>query len=117
MSNTKITSPAKPAKRVAKPAKVVEAAPANANEGDSCELPTPAALAIDVAKSADASKKRFRMLTGVDDSAFCQKVSDALDNGYELYGSPTMTFNGTNVIVGQAVVLKDHKKKLGKKRK
>jgi hypothetical protein len=51
------------------------------------------------------------MLTGIDDSAFCQKVSDALDDGYELYGSPTMTTKGANVYVGQAVVLKKLPKK------
>jgi hypothetical protein len=33
-------------------------------------------------------------------------VTRALNEGYELYGSPTMTFNGTDVIVGQ-VVIKD----------
>ena len=46
------------------------------------------------------------MLTGPDDSKFCDKVSEALDDGYELYGSPTMTFDGEVVIVGQAVVLR-----------
>jgi len=33
-------------------------------------------------------------------------VTRALNEGYELYGSPTMTFNCTDVIVGQ-VVIKD----------
>ena len=61
--------------------------------------------------TTEGAPKRYRMLTGIDDSAFCQKVSDALDDGYELYGSPTMTFNGSNVIVGQAVVLKKKAKK------
>lgn len=55
------------------------------------------------------------MLTGIDDSAFCQKVSDALKDGYELYGSPSVTFNGKNVIAAQAVVLK--KKPAAKKKK
>ena len=61
--------------------------------------------------ATDAPRKRYRMLTGIDDSAFCQKVSDALDDGYELYGSPTMTTKGANVYVGQAVVLKKFPKK------
>ena len=61
--------------------------------------------------TTDAPRKRYRMLTGIDDSAFCQKVSDALDDGYELYGSPTMTTKGANVYVGQAVVLKKLPKK------
>jgi hypothetical protein len=70
---------------------------------DACSVPW---AKPDATATEDAPRKRFRMLTGIDDSAFCQKVSDALDEGYELYGSPTMTFNGTNVIVGQAVILK-----------
>lgn len=55
--------------------------------------------------------KRYKMLTGIDDSSFCDKVVIHLNNGYELYGSPTATFNGKNVIVGQAVVLKKLPKK------
>ena len=30
--------------------------------------------------------------------------STSLNEGYSLYGSPTMTFNGSEVIVGQVVV-------------
>ncbi len=48
---------------------------------------------------------KYRLLTGVDDRSFCEKVSRALEEGYVLYGSPTMTFNGQNVIVAQAVIL------------
>ncbi|MEY4296661.1 MAG: hypothetical protein RL016_507 [Actinomycetota bacterium] len=57
------------------------------------------------------------MLTGIDDGEFCSKVSRHLQNGYELHGSPTMTFNGKSVIVGQAVVFKKAAKKSGKKKK
>lgn len=46
---------------------------------------------------------RYRMLTGPDDEGFCRRVSAALDLGYELYGSPAMTFDGAHVIVGQAL--------------
>jgi len=46
----------------------------------------------------------YRILTGVDDAAFCHRVSDALGLGYELYGSPAATFNGESVIVAQALV-------------
>ncbi|MDW3177892.1 MAG: DUF1737 domain-containing protein [Acidimicrobiia bacterium] len=45
------------------------------------------------------------MLTGPDTSAFCERVSEALDSGYELYGSPSITFDGTTTYVAQAVVL------------
>ena len=46
----------------------------------------------------------YRLLTGPDDDAFCHRVSAALALGYELYGSPTATFDGERVIVGQALV-------------
>ena len=48
--------------------------------------------------------KVYRYLTGKDDVNFCARVTEALNSGYTLYGSPTMTFNGTDVIVGQAIV-------------
>ena len=56
----------------------------------------------------DTPKKRYRLLTGPDDAAFCQRVSQALDEGYQLYGSPAITCrpDGT-VIVAQAVILPD----------
>jgi hypothetical protein len=59
--------------------------------------------------------KRYKMLTGVDDSAFCDKVVAHLSNGYELFGAPSITFNGKDVIVGQAVVLKKLPKAAKKK--
>jgi hypothetical protein len=46
----------------------------------------------------------YRVLTGPDDDAFCHRVSEALTLGYRLHGSPAATFDGTNVIVAQAVV-------------
>jgi len=46
----------------------------------------------------------YRILTGPDDAAFCWRVSEALAMGYLLYGSPTATFNGENVIVAQALI-------------
>ena len=51
------------------------------------------------------TKLRYRLLTGPDDRAFCERVSKALDDGYELYGSPSITFNGERCIVTQALVL------------
>jgi hypothetical protein len=47
---------------------------------------------------------RYRVLTGPDDETFCRRVSAALDLGFELHGSPAVTFDGTDVIVAQAVV-------------
>ena len=45
-----------------------------------------------------------RLLTGKDDRAFCERVSEALAQGWRLYGSPTMTWDGDSVKVAQAVV-------------
>lgn len=46
----------------------------------------------------------YRILTGPDDAAFCHRVSDALALGYRLYGSPAATFDGSRVIVAQALL-------------
>ena len=46
----------------------------------------------------------YRLLTGPDDASFCRRVSEALALGYRLYGSPAATFNGSQVIVAQAVL-------------
>lgn len=48
---------------------------------------------------------RYRLLTGPDDRAFCERVSAALAEGYRLSGGPAVTFDGARVIVAQAVVL------------
>ena len=48
---------------------------------------------------------RYRLLTGADDRAFCERVSEALAAGYRLHGSPTITFDGVKVVTAQAVVL------------
>lgn len=47
---------------------------------------------------------RYRLLTGPDDAKFCHRVSEALELGYELYGSPAATFDGDQVIVAQAIL-------------
>jgi hypothetical protein len=51
-------------------------------------------------------KLKYRLLTGPDDKSFCERVSKVLDEGYELYGSPSITFDGKRCIVAQAVVLR-----------
>jgi len=48
--------------------------------------------------------KLYTLLTGPDDETFCKRVSEKLNNGWELYGSPTLTFNGVTVIAGQALI-------------
>lgn len=48
----------------------------------------------------------YKLITGKDDVQFCLRISKLLEQGYELYGSPAITFNGTDNIVAQAVTLK-----------
>lgn len=47
----------------------------------------------------------YRLLTGPDDHAFCERVSEALADGYVLFGGPAITHNGEQAVVAQAVVL------------
>ena len=53
-------------------------------------------------------KKSYRFLTGPDDASFCQRVSDALADGYVLYGDPVMVVSEGQRICGQAVILPVH---------
>jgi len=50
--------------------------------------------------------KAYRFLTGDDGSAFCHKVTAALDRGWELHGPPAYAFDAANGVMrcGQAVV-------------
>ncbi|WP_296595534.1 DUF1737 domain-containing protein [Phenylobacterium sp.] len=50
--------------------------------------------------------KAYRYLTGPDDSAFCHRVTVALNAGWSLHGSPTLTYDAESkrVICGQAIV-------------
>lgn len=54
---------------------------------------------------------RYRLLTGPDNKSFCERISQALDDGYELHGSPSITFDPVkgHCIVAQAIVLPDGK--------
>lgn len=54
---------------------------------------------------SDQPRLRYRLLTGPDERSFCEKISSALDEGYVLYGSPSVGFDGARLIAAQAVVL------------
>ncbi|MBO1765577.1 DUF1737 domain-containing protein [Allobranchiibius sp. GilTou38] len=54
---------------------------------------------------SETPRLRYRFITGTDDQAFCERVSTALNEGYVLHGSPALTYDGTRVVTGQAVVL------------
>jgi hypothetical protein len=49
--------------------------------------------------------KVYRFITGPDDSAFCHRVTAALNKGWFLHGSPALTFDPVQgrTICGQAV--------------
>ncbi|MBV1918561.1 MAG: DUF1737 domain-containing protein [Sphingomonadaceae bacterium] len=51
----------------------------------------------------------YRLLTGRDDRAFCDRVSQALEQGWRLYGSPSLCWDeaGDYMKAAQAVVWKD----------
>ncbi len=48
----------------------------------------------------------YRFLSEDDSAAFCHKVTKALNQGWELYGSPTYAFDAARGVMrcGQAVV-------------
>ena len=50
--------------------------------------------------------KLYRYLTGFDDAVFCKKISEALNKGWHLYGSPALAFDPVQgrTICGQGVV-------------
>ena len=51
----------------------------------------------------------YRLLTGRDDRAFCERVSEALEQGWRLYGSPILTWDveANCMKAAQAVVWQD----------
>jgi hypothetical protein len=48
----------------------------------------------------------YRILTGPDDAAFCHRVTEALNKGWSLYGSPSISYDPEQkrVICAQAIV-------------
>jgi hypothetical protein len=52
-------------------------------------------------------KEKYKLITGKDDANFCERVTQLLADGYELYGSPAISFNGEHMVVAQAVVKQD----------
>jgi hypothetical protein len=50
--------------------------------------------------------KLYRLLTGTDDAAFCKRVSQALNLGWSLHGSPSVSYDPDKrqTICAQAIV-------------
>jgi hypothetical protein len=48
----------------------------------------------------------YRYLTGPDDASFCHRITEAINRGWQLYGSPTLTYNAETkqVVCGQAII-------------
>jgi hypothetical protein len=46
----------------------------------------------------------YRLIAGPDDETFCRRISEILALGYQLHGSPALTFDGDRVIAAQAVI-------------
>jgi ribonuclease HI len=71
--------------------------------------PGPAAYPGDVSESTTpdlpgAKRLSYRVLTGEDTDEFCRRVSEALAEGYQLHGSPSIAYDGTKTVVAQALV-------------
>ena len=49
--------------------------------------------------------KLYRYLTGLDDDAFCHRVTAELNKGWQLHGQPTLTYDQERkrVICGQVI--------------
>jgi hypothetical protein len=48
----------------------------------------------------------YRYLTGPDDASFCHRISEALNRGWQLYGSPSLTYDPEKkqLVCGQAII-------------
>ena len=49
-------------------------------------------------------KEQYKLISGEDNAEFCERVTKLLAEGYELYGSPALAFNGAHMVVAQAVI-------------
>ena len=61
--------------------------------------------------------KGYRFITSDDTSEFCHRVTEAISDGWKLYGEPKMTFDSKRGVMrfGQAVIKNSPKKKYSKK--
>lgn len=53
----------------------------------------------------DGERLRYRLLTGPDDDRFCARVSEAIEVGYVLHGSPSIAVGPDGPVVCQALIL------------
>ena len=57
-------------------------------------------------------RRIYRLLTGPSDASFCDRVSEAIADGYVVYGSPSITDTPDGIVCAQAVILPDAQPKL-----
>ena len=50
------------------------------------------------------AKEEYKLITGKENSDFSERVTELLKQGYELYGSPALSFDGEQMVVAQALV-------------
>ncbi len=55
--------------------------------------------------SDPATRPRYILVTNRDHDEFCRQVTEALAQGYFLYGSPMLTSDKMGVLAGQALTL------------
>lgn len=55
--------------------------------------------------SSAGARLRYRLLTGPDDRHFCVRVSEAIEDGYILHGSPSIAVGPDGPVVCQALIL------------
>lgn len=48
----------------------------------------------------------YRYLTGPDDASFCHRITEALNRGWQLYGSPSFVYDAEKkqLVCGQAII-------------
>ncbi len=74
------------------------------SEPESKESTAPMSETIEPAPVDTSPRPAYRLLTGPDDAAFCDRVSAALADGYQLHGNPAIAIEGERVVVAQALV-------------
>jgi ribonuclease HI len=71
---------------------------------ESKESTAPMSETIEPAPVDTTPRLAYRLLTGPDDREFCERVSSALAEGYQLHGGPAIVVDGDRVVVAQALV-------------
>ena len=50
------------------------------------------------------SKDKYKLITGRESDSFSVRVTEKLQQGYELYGSPALSFDGEEIVFAQALI-------------